>query len=101
AAFGEPVVLVLDDTHLLRSREGFDAVWTLARHAPEGSLLVRAGRTLPKLPVAALRGRGQLSEIGVDRLALSPNEAQLLLRATSADLSLATGAGAGDPREVR
>jgi len=90
AAFGEPVVLVLDDTHLLRSREGFDAVWTLARHAPEGSLLVLAGRTLPKLPVAALRGRGQLSEIGVDRLALSPNEAQLLLRATSADLGLET-----------
>ena len=90
AAFGEPVVLVLDDTHLLRSREGFDAVWTLAQHAPEGSLLVLAGRTLPNLPVAALRGRGQLSEIGVDRLALSPNEAQLLLRATSADLSLET-----------
>jgi LuxR family maltose regulon positive regulatory protein len=89
AAFGEPIVLVLDDTHLLRSREGLDAVWTLVRHAPEDSLLVLAGRAVPKLPVAALRGRGQLSEIGVDRLALSTNEAQLLLRATSADLSLA------------
>ena len=90
AAFEEPVVLVLDDTHLLGSREGLDAVWTLAQHATEGSLLVLAGRALPKLPVAALRGRGQLSEFGVDRLAMSPNEAQLLLRATSADLSLAT-----------
>jgi LuxR family maltose regulon positive regulatory protein len=93
AGFDEPVVLVLDDTHLLRSREGFDAVWTLAQNAPEGSLLVLAGRTPPNLPVAALRGRGQLSEIGVDRLALTPHEAQLLLRATSADLSLATVAG--------
>jgi LuxR family maltose regulon positive regulatory protein len=90
AGFDEPVVLVLDDTHLLRSREGLDAVWTLAQHGPESSLLVLAGRTLPNLPVAALRGRGQLSEVGVDRLALSPHEAQLLLRATSADLSLAT-----------
>jgi LuxR family maltose regulon positive regulatory protein len=90
AAFDQPVVLVLDDTHLLRSREGLDAVWTVAQHAPEGSLLVLAGRTPPKLPVAGLRGRGQLSEIGVDRLAMSPNEAQLLLRATSADLSLAS-----------
>ena len=96
AEFDQPVVLVLDDTHLLRSREGFDAVLTIAQHGSEGSLLVLAGRASPKLPVAALRGRGQLSEIGVDRLALSPNEAQLLLRATSADLSLATVAGLVD-----
>jgi LuxR family maltose regulon positive regulatory protein len=93
AEFDQAVVLVLDDTHLLRSREGLDAVLTIAQHGSEGSLLVLAGRTSPKLPIAALRGRGQLSEIGVDRLALSPNEAQLLLRATSADLSLATVAG--------
>jgi LuxR family transcriptional regulator, maltose regulon positive regulatory protein len=89
AAFDQPIVLVLDDTHLLRAREGLDAVLTLSQHGPEGSLLVLAGRSAPKLPVAALRGRGQLSEIGVDRLALSPHEAQLLLRATGADLSLA------------
>ena len=89
AAFDQPIVLVLDDTHLLRAREGLDAVLTLGQHCPEGSLLVLAGRSAPKLPVATLRGRGQLSEIGVDRLALSPHEAQLLLRATGADLSLA------------
>jgi len=96
AEFDQAVVLVLDDTHLLRSGEGLDGVLTVAQHGSEGSLLVLAGRTSPKLPVAALRGRGQLSEIGVDRLALSPNEAQLLLRATSADLSLATVAGLVD-----
>jgi len=89
-AFDQPIVLALDDTHLLRTREGLDAVVTLAQHGPEGSLLVLAGRASPKLPVAALRAGGQLSEIGVDRLALSANEAQLLLRATSADLNLAT-----------
>jgi LuxR family maltose regulon positive regulatory protein len=90
ATFAEPVVLVLDDTHLLRTREGLDAVLTLAQHGSEGSLLVLSGRASPKLPLAALRARGQLSEIGVDRLALSDNEAQLLLRAASADLNLAT-----------
>ena len=89
-AFDQPIVLALDDTHLLRTREGLDAVVTLAQHGPEGSLLVLAGRASPKLPVATLRAGGQLSEIGVDRLALSANEAQLLLRATSADLNLAT-----------
>jgi LuxR family transcriptional regulator, maltose regulon positive regulatory protein len=90
ATFDQPVVLVLDDTHLLRTREGLDAVLTLAQHGSEGSLLVLAGRASPKLPLAALRAGGHLSEIGVDRLALSANEAQLLLRATSADLNLAT-----------
>src|SRR3954467_435731 len=100
AEFDQGVVLVLDDTHLLRSREGLDAVLTIAQHGPEGSLLVLAGRASPKVPVAALRGRGQLSEIGVDRLSLSPNEAQLLLRATSADLSLATVAGLVERCEV-
>ncbi len=90
ATFDQPVVLVLDDTHLLRTREGLDAVLTLAQHGAEGSLLVLAGRASPKLPIAALRAGGQLSQIGVDRLALSANEAQLLLRATSADLNLAT-----------
>ena len=89
ATFVQPVVLVLDDTHLLRTREGLDAVLTLAQHGSEGSLLVLAGRASPKLPLAALRAGGQLSQIGVERLALSANEAQLLLRATSADLNLA------------
>jgi len=89
-AFDQPIVLALDDTHLLRTREGLDAVVTLAQHGPEGSLLVLAGRASPKLAGATLRAGGQLSEIGVDRLALSANEAQLLLRATSADLNLAT-----------
>ncbi len=89
AAFDQPVVVVLDDTHLLRSREGLDAVCTVEEQAAEGSLLVFAGRASPKLPVAALRASGRLSEIGVEQLALSANEAQLLLGATSADFSLA------------
>ena len=89
ATFDQPVVVVLDDTHLLRSREGLDAVCTVADQASDGSLLVFAGRASPKLAVAALRASGRLSEIGVDQLALSPNEAQLLLGATGADFSLA------------
>src|SRR3954451_17128686 len=89
AELGEPLVLVLDDAHLLRGREGLDAILTLSQHAPEGSLLVLSGRTTPKIPVAALRGHSQLAEFGVDRLALTPHEAQLLLGATGVDLSLA------------
>jgi LuxR family maltose regulon positive regulatory protein len=89
AAFEQPVVVVLDDAHLLRTGEGLDAVCTLTENGPGGSLLVLAGRAEPKLPVAALRAGGRLSELGVDRLAMSPNESQLLLRASGADLSVA------------
>src|SRR5205823_1604572 len=83
AARDTPAVVVLDDTHLIGSRESLDAVCTVVQHLPEGSLLVLAGRTRPKLRIANLRAKGQLCEIGVDRLALTPHEARLLLRATS------------------
>ena len=88
AARDTPAVVVLDDTHLIGSRESLDAVCTVVQHLPEGSLLVLAGRTRPKLRIANLRAKGQLCEIGVDRLALTPHEARLLLGATGAEFSL-------------
>ena len=39
-----PVVLVLDDVHLLHNRECRDALSVLADHVPYGSRLVLAGR---------------------------------------------------------
>ena len=54
-----PVVLVLDDVHLLVSRECRDAVSVLADHVPGGSRLVLAGRAEPPLRVARLRAQGR------------------------------------------
>jgi LuxR family maltose regulon positive regulatory protein len=84
----EPVVIVLDDVHLLRTRDSLEAVSALGDHLGDGSMLVVAGRTTPRLPIAALRAAGKLLEIEVEELALTPREGQLLLRGTGADLAL-------------
>jgi len=44
-----PVVLVLDDVHVLHNRECRAAVSLLAEHVPEDSRLALAGRTRPPL----------------------------------------------------
>jgi LuxR family transcriptional regulator, maltose regulon positive regulatory protein len=81
AAMTAPVVLVLDDVHLLRNREGRAALSVLADHVPGGSRLAFAGRDDPPLRVARLRAEGRILEIGPDDLSLTCGEAEALLRA--------------------
>src|SRR5262249_42563915 len=81
-----PVVLVLDDVHLLRNLECRDALSVLADHVPPGSRLVLISRDAPPLRIARLRTQGRLLEIGPTDLSLSNQEAASLLRA--ADVSL-------------
>ena len=81
-----PVVLVLDDVHLLRSAECRDALSVLADHVPPGSRLVLAGRDEPPLRVARLRAQGRIREIGPAELSLSRQEAASLLRAAQITL---------------
>ena len=88
SAFKGNLVLVLDDAHLLRSREAAEIVAMLADNVAAGSTLVLGGRATPALPITALRTAGKLFELGADQIALTPREGQLLLRATGADLSL-------------
>jgi LuxR family maltose regulon positive regulatory protein len=89
-----PVVLVLDDVHVLSNREGRDALSVLAEHVPAGSLLVLSGRDAPPLPVARLRAEGRIVEIGQVDLALTREAAAALLK--DAGLSL----GETEVREV-
>ena len=86
-SMAEPVVLVLDDVHLLHNRECRDALSVLADHVPPGSRLVLAGRDEPPLRVARLRAEGRLLEIGSADLALDQAEAAALLRAAEVTLS--------------
>ena len=81
ASMTTPVVLVLDDVHLLHDSECRAALPVLADHVPVGSQLVLAGRDEPPLRVARLRAQGRLLEIGPADLALTRPEASVLLRA--------------------
>ena len=81
-----PVVLVLDDVHVLRNSECRAALSVLADHVPGGSQLAFVGRAQPPLRIARLRAEGTILEIGPDDLSLTRDEASSLLR--SAGLAL-------------
>ncbi len=81
-----PLVLVLDDVHLLHNLECQSAVSVLVDHMPPGSRFVLAGRDQPPVRVARLRAEGRLVELGPSDLALTVDEAAGLLR--DADVAL-------------
>jgi len=80
AAMTVPVLLILDDVHLLRNSECRAALSVLADHVPGRGRLVLAGRDQPPLRVARLRAAGRITEIGPADLALTREEAGVLLR---------------------
>ena len=88
---GRPVVLVLDDLHLLRDREGLATIGRLIDDLPAGSQLAMASRAEPPLPLARLRAEGRVLEIGPEDLALDHREATELLEQAGLD---------ADPAEV-
>ena len=87
SSMSSPVVLVLDDVHVLHNSECRAALSVLADHVPGGSRLAFAGRGPPPLRIARLRAEGKITEIGPDDLSLTRDEASALLR--NVDLSLA------------
>ena len=79
ASMTVPVVLVLDDVHLLHNRECRAALSILADHVPAGSRLALAGRHEPPLRIPRLRAEGRIMEIGPGDLSLTREEAASLL----------------------
>jgi LuxR family maltose regulon positive regulatory protein len=86
-ATAAPVVVVLDDAHLLQNWECLDAVAALIDDLPAGSQFLVASRGEPPLPLASLRASGRVLEIGREDLAMDRQEARLLLQAADVDLS--------------
>jgi LuxR family transcriptional regulator, maltose regulon positive regulatory protein len=82
-----PVVVVLDDVHLLQEQQGLDAVAVLVDHLPEGSQLAVTSRGEAPLPVARWRVEDRLAELGPGELAMSPAEAGSLLGAAGVELA--------------
>jgi LuxR family maltose regulon positive regulatory protein len=74
-AISNDVVLVLDDYHVIDARHVQDTMAFLLEHLPPQIHLVIASRTDPPLPLARLRGRGELAEIRAADLRFTPSEA--------------------------
>jgi LuxR family maltose regulon positive regulatory protein len=69
-----PIILVLDDYHLIEAQAIHDILTFLLDHLPPNLHLVIATRADPPLPVAQLRGRGQLTELRQSDLRFTNDE---------------------------
>ncbi len=78
-AVSNDVVLVLDDYHVIDAREVQDGMAFLLEHLPPQIHLVIGSRADPALPLARLRGRGELAEIRAADLRFTPGEAAAYL----------------------
>ena len=76
----DDLTLVLDDYHLVSSEPVHASLEFLLEHRPPGLHLVLASRSDPPLPLARLRGRGQLTELRATDLRFTFEEAAALLR---------------------
>ena len=90
-------VLVLDDYHVINSREVHEGMAFLIDHLPSRLHVVIASRADPALPLARLRARGDLVETRAAELRFTPDEALAYLngvmglRLTAADMAVLEG----------
>ena len=75
----EPLIIVLDDYHVITSSAIQDAMAFLLEHLPSQTHLVIAARADPPLPLARLRARGQLTEIRASDLRFTSEETDAFL----------------------
>jgi LuxR family maltose regulon positive regulatory protein len=94
------VTLVLDDYHLIEAPAVHASVAFLLDRLPPGLRLVLTSRADPPLPLARLRGRGQLAELRERDLRFTLAETAAFLReATGLDLPAASVAALQDRTE--
>ena len=85
------VALILDDYHLVEAPPVHDSVTFLLDRLPPGLRLVLSSRADPPLPLARLRGRGQLAELRAADLRFTLAETAAFLReVTGLDLPAAS-----------
>jgi LuxR family maltose regulon positive regulatory protein len=75
----EPIVLVLDDYHVITSADVHQSMEFLIDHLPRTVQVALAGRSDPPLALARLRARAELLEIRAADLRLSTEETTALL----------------------
>ena len=84
AALSLPVILVLDDYHLVKDFACHDQLAFLLLHLPPSAEIVLITRTDPPLPLARLRAAGEMLEVRARELRFAPAEAASLVRAVAA-----------------
>ena len=80
AALQAPVVLVLDDYHVIKERSCHEQTAFLLLHLPQSAEIVLISRADPALPVARLRAAGEMLELRAPELRFVPAEAAALVR---------------------
>ncbi len=80
ATVDEPIVLVLDDYHVVANTEVHDGVSHLIDHLPPQITLAIVTRADPPLRLPRLRASGDLTEIRAAHLAFGPTETSTFLR---------------------
>jgi LuxR family transcriptional regulator, maltose regulon positive regulatory protein len=88
AALPEPVVLVLDDYHVIKERSCHDQMAFLLLHLPPAVQVVLVTRIDPPLPLARLRAAGEIAEVRARELRFAPAPAaELVAAAAGVELS--------------
>jgi len=84
-AYGKPILLILDDFHLIRNKEIQDFVTALVNNPPPMFRLIILTRRDPPLPLNTLRAQGGLTEIRMQDLRFRLEEASEFLSPASGD----------------
>lgn len=93
AQLDRPLLLVLDDLHLIQDSELITALNRLIKFAPPTLTLAIGSRSQPSLNLATLRAKGLLVEIGEQQLRLSKAETAAYLARAGLELdAVALGA---------
>jgi LuxR family maltose regulon positive regulatory protein len=82
ATLPDPIILVLDDYHVIATPAVDQALAFLLEHLPPQLRLIIATREDPPLPLSRLRARDQLTELRVTDLRFTPAEAAGFLNET-------------------
>jgi ATP/maltotriose-dependent transcriptional regulator MalT len=84
-----PLVVILDDWHVVKDELCDSTLALLVERAPEAVQIVVSARADPALPIARLRAHGALTEVRAAALRMTTDEAAELVRRTHIDLERA------------
>jgi LuxR family maltose regulon positive regulatory protein len=86
-AMDQPLILVLDDAHLIHEQSCLDALATLILRLPPSMQIAIAGRMEPAIHLPRLRAEGEVLDIGAQDLAFTEDETRELLRLVGIPMS--------------